>query len=248
MSKFFIACLNKRDIFINDPFLNETVLKQIRRFDFDCIKNKRRGCFQDFQGNKATFSRYYECWFDNWLETVSKIPVLQNRYESVRDGSDSNNGIKKSSSFVLANGERHQKNRAIDNDYCHPKPDPKNIVRSILFLGLIQLWLIFQLFLRGLNRNFSLQTKFYSCPRRPFFLGALGKAEALLAPRACLKTMLLQAFTSRFIAWSQYLCIAKFSSHLFRTRSGRIGQRRCFLFRKSVGNKRMSRGLCDVSM
>lgn len=103
-------------------------------------------------------------------------------------------------------------------------------------------------FLRGLDRKLSLQTKFYSYPRRPLFLGALGKARALLAPRACLKTMLLQAFTSRFIAWSQYLCIAKFSSHLFRTRSGRIGQRRCFLFRWSVGNKRMSGGLCDVSM
>lgn len=100
-------------------------------------------------------------------------------------------------------------------------------------------------FLRGLNRNLSLQTKFYSSPRRPLFLGLI---KGPLAPRACLKTMLLQAFTSRFIAWSQYLCIAKFSSHLFRTRSGRIGQRRCFLFRKSVGNKRMSRGLCDVSM
>lgn len=103
-------------------------------------------------------------------------------------------------------------------------------------------------FLRGLNRYLSLQTKFYSYPRRPLFLGALGKTKALLAPRACLKTMLLQAFISRFIAWSQYLCIAKFSSHLFRTRSGRIGQRRCFLFRWSVGNKRMSGGLCDVSM
>lgn len=83
--------------------------------------------------------------------------------------------------------------------------------------------------LRGLNRKLSFQTKFYSYPRRPLFLGALGKARALLAPRACLKTMLLQAFTSRFIAWSQYLCIAKFSSHLFRTRSGRIGQRLLFL-------------------
>lgn len=103
-------------------------------------------------------------------------------------------------------------------------------------------------YLRGLNRNLCLQTKVYSSPRRPLFLGALGKIKALLAPRACLKTMLLQAFTSRFVAWSQYLCIAKFSSHLFRTRSGRIGQRRCFLFRKSVGNKRMSGGLCDVSM
>lgn len=74
-------------------------------------------------------------------------------------------------------------------------------------------------FLRGLNRYLSLQTKFYSYPRRPLFLGALGKTKALLAPRACLKTMLLQAFTSRFIAWSQYLCIAKFSSlflNLFR--------------------------------
>lgn len=89
-------------------------------------------------------------------------------------------------------------------------------------------------FLRGLNRYLSLQTKFYSYPRRPLFLGALGKVKALLAPRACLKTMLLQAFTSRFIAWSQYLCIAKFSSHLFRTRSGRIGQRRCFLFSKKM--------------
>ena len=58
-------------------------------------------------------------------------------------------------------------------------------------------------FLRGLDRKLSLQTKFYSYPRRPLFLGALGKARALLAPRACLKTMLLQAFTSRFIAWSQ---------------------------------------------
>lgn len=98
------------------------------------------------------------------------------------------------------------------------------------------------LFLRGLNRNFSLQTKFYSYPRRPLFLGALGKARALLAPRACLKTMLLQAFTSRFIAWSQYLCIAKFSSHLFRTRSGRIGQRRCFLF-----SKKNARSLIEVA-
>ena len=104
------------------------------------------------------------------------------------------------------------------------------------------------LFLRGLSSDFCVQPKFYSYPRSPLFLGALGKAKVLLAPRACLKTMLLQAFTSRFIAWSQYLCIAKFSSHLFRTRFGRIGQRRCFLFRKSVGNKRMSRGLCDVSM
>ena len=94
-------------------------------------------------------------------------------------------------------------------------------------------------FLRGLNRNLSLQTKFYSYPRRPLFLGALGKAKALLAPRACLKTMLLQAFTSRFIAWSQYLCIAKFSSHLFRTRSGRIGQRRCFLFLRAADCPKM---------
>lgn len=94
-------------------------------------------------------------------------------------------------------------------------------------------------YLRGLNRNLSLQTKFYSYPRRPLFLGALGKAKALLAPRACLKTMLLQAFTSRFIAWSQYLCIAKFSSHLFRTRSGRIGQRRCFLFLRAADCPKM---------
>lgn len=63
-----------------------------------------------------------------------------------------------------------------------------------------------------------------------------------MAPRACLKTMLLQAFTSRFIAWSQYLCIAKFSSHLFRTRSGRIGQRRCFLF-----SKKNARSLIEVA-
>lgn len=94
-------------------------------------------------------------------------------------------------------------------------------------------------FLRGLDRKLSLQTKFYSYPRRPLFLGALGKARALLAPRACLKTMLLQAFTSRFIAWSQYLCIAKFSSHLFRTRSGRIGQRRCFLFLRAADCQKM---------
>lgn len=97
-------------------------------------------------------------------------------------------------------------------------------------------------FLRGLNRYLSLQPKFYSYPRRPLFLGALGKVKALLAPRACLKTMLLQAFTSRFIAWSQYLCIAKFSSHLFRTRSGRIGQRRCFLF-----SKKNARSLIEVA-
>lgn len=45
-------------------------------------------------------------------------------------------------------------------------------------------------FLRGLNRYLSLQTKFYSYPRRPLFLGALGKVKALLAPRACLKTSL----------------------------------------------------------
>lgn len=96
--------------------------------------------------------------------------------------------------------------------------------------------------LRGLISNLCLQTKFYSYPRRPLFLGALGKARALLAPRACLKTMLLQAFTSRFIAWSQYLCIAKFSSHLFRTRSGRIGQRRCFLF-----SKKNARSLIEVA-
>ena len=69
----------------------------------------------------------------------------------------------------------------------------------------------FHAFLRGLISNLFLQTKFYSSPRSPLFLGALGKTKALLAPRACLKTMLLQAFTSRFIAWSQYLCIAKFS-------------------------------------
>lgn len=94
-------------------------------------------------------------------------------------------------------------------------------------------------FLRGLNRNLSLQTKFYSYPRRPLFLGALGKTKALLTPRACLKTMLLQAFTSRFIACSQYLCIAKFSSHLFRTRSGRIGQRRCFLFLRAADCPKM---------
>ena len=99
-------------------------------------------------------------------------------------------------------------------------------------------------FLRGLNRYLSLQTKFYSYPRRPLFLGALGKVKALLAPRACLKTMLLQAFTSRFIAWSQYLCIAKFSSHLFRTRSGRIGQRRCFLFSKKNARSRIEVANC----
>lgn len=94
-------------------------------------------------------------------------------------------------------------------------------------------------FLRGLNRYLSLQTKFYSYPRRPLFLGALGKAKALLAPRACLKTMLLQAFALRYSAWSQYLCIAKFSSHLFRTRSGRIGQRRCFLFLRAADCPKM---------
>lgn len=94
-------------------------------------------------------------------------------------------------------------------------------------------------YLRGLNRNLSLQTKFYSCPRRPLFLGVLGKAKALLAPRVFLKTMLLQAFTSRFIAWSQYLCIAKFSSRLFRTRSDRIGRRRCFLFLRAADCPKM---------
>lgn len=98
------------------------------------------------------------------------------------------------------------------------------------------------LFLRGLSSDFCVQPKFYSYPRSPLFLGALGKAKVLLAPRACLKTMLLQAFTSRFIAWSQYLCIAKFSSHLFRTRSGRIGQRRCFLF-----SKKNARSLIEVA-
>lgn len=97
-------------------------------------------------------------------------------------------------------------------------------------------------YLRGLNRNLCLQTKVYSSPRRPLFLGALGKAKALLAPRACLKTMLLQAFALRYSAWSQYLCIAKFSSHLFRTRSGRIGQRRCFLF-----SKKNARSLIEVA-
>lgn len=97
-------------------------------------------------------------------------------------------------------------------------------------------------YLRGLDRKLSLQTKFYSYPRRPLFLGALGKARALLAPRACLKTMLLQAFALRYSAWSQYLCIAKFSSHLFRTRSGRIGQRRCFLF-----SKKNARSLIEVA-
>ena len=99
----------------------------------------------------------------------------------------------------------------------------------------------FHAFLRGLNRNLCLQTKVYSSPRSPLFLGALGKTKALLAPRACLRTMLLQAVT-RFIAWSQYLCIAKFSSHLFRTRSGRIGRRRCFLF-----SKKNARSLIEVA-
>ena len=140
--------------------------------------------------------------------------------------------------FVLVNIRQQEKNKK----YCSYEGGVEDRFIEIFFeIGHF-------LFLRGLNRNLSLQTKVYSSPRRPLFLGALGKAKALLAPPACLKTMLLQAFTSRFIAWSQYLCIAKFSSHLFRTRSGRIGQRRCFLFRKSVGNKRMSRGLCDVSM
>lgn len=41
-------------------------------------------------------------------------------------------------------------------------------------------------FLRGLNRYLSLQPKFYSYPRRPLFLGALGKVKALLAPRRSL--------------------------------------------------------------
>lgn len=94
-------------------------------------------------------------------------------------------------------------------------------------------------YLRGLNRKLFLQTKFYSSPRRPLFLGLI---KGPLASCACLKTMLLQAFTSRFIAWSQYLCIAKFSSHLFRTRSGRIGQRRCFLF-----SKKNARSLIEVA-
>lgn len=97
----------------------------------------------------------------------------------------------------------------------------------------------FHAFLRGLISNLSLQTKVYSSPRRPLFLGALGKARALLAPRACLKTMLLQAFALRYSAWSQYLCIAKFSSHLFRTRSGRIGRRRCFLFLRAADCPKM---------
>lgn len=50
------------------------------------------------------------------------------------------------------------------------------------------------LFLRGLSSDFCVQPKFYSYPRSPLFLGALGKAKVLLAPRACLKTMLLQAY------------------------------------------------------
>lgn len=167
MSNSFVTCLNKRDIFINDSFLIETVFKQIRRFDFDRTKNKWRGCVQDFQRKKAIFSCYYECGFDNWLEIVSKIPVLQNRYESVRDGSNSNDGIKNSSSYVFTYRERLKKNRTIDNNYCYPKPDPIHIICSILFFGSIQLWLIFQLFLRGLIRYLFTQTKFYSSPRRP---------------------------------------------------------------------------------
>lgn len=108
------------------------------------------------------------------------------------------------------------------------------------FLDQIQNFPISVMFLlRGLSSNLCLQTKFYSYPRSPLFLGALGKTKALLAPRACLKTMLLQAFILRFIAWSQYLCIAKFSSHLFRTRSGRIGQRRCFLFLRAADCPKM---------
>lgn len=122
--------------------------------------------------------------------------------------------------FVLVNIRQQEKNKK----YCSCEDGIEDRFIEIFFE------IRHFLFLRGLNRNLSLQTKFYSYPRRPLFLGALGKARALLAPRACLKTMLLQAFISRFIAWSQYLCIAKFSSHLFRTRSGRIGQRRCFLF------------------
>ena len=116
------------------------------------------------------------------------------------------------------------------------------------FLDQIQNFPISVMFLlRGLISDFCVQTKFYFFPRSPLLLGTLGKTKALLAPCACLKTMLLQAFT-RFIAWSQYLCIAKFSSRLIRTRSGRIGRRRCFLFRWFVGNKTMSGGLCNVSM
>ena len=125
--------------------------------------------------------------------------------------------------FVLVNIRQQEKNKK----YCSYEGGVEDRFIEIFFeIGHF-------LFLRGLNRNLSLQTKVYSSPRRPLFLGALGKAKALLAPPACLKNMLLQAFTSRFIAWSQYLCIAKFSSHLFRTRSGRIGQRRCFFLSKA---------------
>lgn len=131
--------------------------------------------------------------------------------------------------FVLVNIRQQEKNKK----YCSYEDGIEDrFIETFFEIGHF-------LFLRGLNRNFSLQTKFYSCPRRPLFLGALGKTKALLAPRACLKTMLLQAFTSRFIAWSQYLCIAKFSSHLFRTRSGRIGQRRCFLFLRAADCPKM---------
>lgn len=131
--------------------------------------------------------------------------------------------------FVLVNIRQQEKNKK----YCSCEDGIEDRFIEIFFE------IRHFLFLRGLNRNLSLQTKVYSSPRRHLFLGALGKARALLAPRACLKTMLLQAFTSRFIAWSQYLCIAKFSSHLFRTRSGRIGQRRCFLFLRAADCPKM---------
>lgn len=99
--------------------------------------------------------------------------------------------------------------------------------------------------LRGLISNFCVQTKFYSFPRRPLFLVLLEKtatflwpsSQGILAPSACLKTMLLQmpAATSEAGSgsWPQYLCIAKIS-RLFRTRSGQIpiGRRRCFLFHR----------------
>lgn len=173
MSNSFVTSLNKRDIFINDSFLIETVFKQIRRFDFDCTKNKWGGSFQDFKTKKTVFSRYYECWFNNWLEIVSKITVLQKRHDCVNNSSYCHYAIKKCSPFIWAKRDKCKKNRSVNDDDGNSNPDPKYIICSILFFGSIQLWLIFQLFLRGLISNLSLATKFYSFPRRPNFLGLL---------------------------------------------------------------------------
>ena len=235
----------------------------------DCapIGNKKCidfGCLLSFSGTRASefcncilkVLNFVRCSVNSFDKSFAFNVIFNSKENTSYRSGASNESTQEHhifpSVFVLINICQHEK----DKKYCCHEGDVEDHFIGKFFV------IKHLLYLRGLISNLSLSTKFYSLPRSPLFLVLLEKTTTFLYPSSkgllaptCLKTMLLQGPASSSGAdsglWPQYLCIAIYS-RLFRTRSGQIpipiGRRRCFLFRKSVSNKRMTGGLCDVSM